>query len=341
MFQSFSGGQAWGYSTGGESREELSSRGSGGIDVVAGGLGVTVTRRLRLGIAVNRWTGRPQHWVRSERMESSASQRYRSAWTTTTEERFSGTNVSLGALFKPIEKLRVGFVFKASFDLARKSENTYRNTESFNEGASVSRGGGYESDGRVTYPHGIGAGIAFAPSGSLTVSADWTRRNWSKAGYAGRRSMGDVYLGDEAWDAHPWPTWTSRSSAGRDGVARQADARQLRVGAEYVVKRPRFAGLEGLPLRVGVFSDRQPFKTLELQAVDYLGLTAGLGLMWRRISVDWTYVNVRGNYKCCERDSESFNSGASFVWLAVYRAAEDGSDRFRSQRFYLSSTVRF
>lgn len=303
---------------------------SGGIDVVAGSVGLGLGRRLFLGIGVNHWTGVLRGSARSE---WDASQVYPGDRGTqfgtsevATEERIGGTNVNLGVLLQPSQKLSLGLVFKSSFDLTSARECTHRVSLTATGEDPFSGNDNWEerpSEGRTAWPRTLGAGVALRPNKSLTLSADLTLSRWSQAE---RREGGGGVYGDQ------WPTLVSNYyNPERPGYPRQANTRQLRLGGEYVLRRPRIARLQALPLRAGVFRDRQLFKTLALGDVDFLGLTAGFGLVWSRVSLDWAYVNVRGDYKCCEWEHP----------LTGLRVSQDGSDRFRSQRFYVSSSLTF
>ncbi len=311
-----------------------STRRSGGIDVVAGAMALRFTRRLLIGVAVNRWTGVLRGTARSAWEASqvypgrrSVGDRDTQAGTSevSTKERIGGTNETLGVLLEPSRKLGLGFVFKPSCELSSTREWTQRvSLTAIGEGPfSGTDSWSRSMEGRLSWPRTIGAGVALRPYKSLTLSTDVTLSRWSQAK---RRTRDPGLNGDQ------WPTLTSDyHGPERPGYPRQANTRQLRLGGEYQLRPPRVARLQGLPVRAGAFRDRQLFKTLALGDVDFLGLTAGFGLVWSRVSLDWAYVNVRGAYKCCEWEHPPTG----------LRVSQDGSDRYRSQRFYVSSRFTF
>ena len=336
-----------------------STQGSGGIDVVAAAL-AGGSERLRFGIAVNRWIGSPRSTVLSEaqsgfrnwgRPESRSELAFdllsRSQVETT--ERFAGTNVNLGVLVRPFRSFSAGLVYKSPFGLKWTHQTTTRCSETY----AMWRGSAHERDAGesgsrsyvsvgprdqelIDWPRTLGAGLAFRPSPSLTLSADMTHSSWSRAE---RRGL----LGEDTGRlVSQWPTLVDArvvyspadpQEPEHEGFPKQTDTRQLRLGGEYVVRRPGFGRLHSLPIRAGVFSDRQLFKTHQLQNVDFYGATLGVGLAWSRFAFDFAYVHVWGDYKCCERVLPEGGIRATFL--------EDGNDRYRSRRFYVTSSLKF
>jgi hypothetical protein len=138
-----------------------------------------------------------------------------------------------------------------------------------------------------------------------------------------------------------WPTYYDPSFPDNSYLPAQNDARQLRFGVEFVVRKPGLLGLVVLPLRAGFAYDRQIFKnTGDLTEVNYRGFTGGLGLVWSRVSLDFAYVFTAGafndDYLCpgptgCPGFSPDVE--ASFI--------RDENNSFHSQRLYVSTVVRF
>ncbi len=223
-------------------------------------------------------------------------------------ESFGGTSVGLGLLFRPVDRLRVAAVFKSPFDL---KVNGY--ARGLDETPSIQ---GSREEGRITWPLFMSAGLSVRPKDPLTLSFEWTLAKWSKAEYL----IAPAYPGGAqfrvAWPAMAWD---------REQPA-QANTHQLRLGAEYVVRLSGTLRLRAVPLRIGAFKDRQPFKTLDQSNLDFLGFSAGFGLAWSRVSVDGAYVTVGGAYRCCQRPERPFGDG----WM---RVVQDRNDGFRSHRF--------
>jgi hypothetical protein len=130
-----------------------------------------------------------------------------------------------------------------------------------------------------------------------------------------------------------WPTLYDPSQPEGGFNLAQVDTRQARFGVEYVIKDPKLLGLVVIPLRLGTFSDRQYFKdAISFDPVQYLGVTGGFGLVWRRVSLDLAYVHTRGEYNLSNVNEQP---GFTESW------AFDAPSEFRSNRLYVSTTLRW
>lgn len=309
---------------------------SGGLDIYAGSLGVSFTNRLYLGASVNLW----RKGSDSTRNALSASQYegFGPNFLTTTEKAhqdFRGTNVNVGAIFKPTTKLRLGLVFKTPFTMTYTASDTFssENQTGFSRRTIISE------QGDIHWPRTIGAGIAVLPSDALSLSADFTTSRWSGATYAQtittRRTNSrglDQTTMDDRTVTYPGLSDTLQPEDGNNPF--QNDSNQIRFGAEYVIRSPHIFHLAVLPLRVGAFTDRQIFKNKPgLGNVSFLGITGGFGLVWSHITLDFAYVHQSGSY----RESEGRYSDGYFI-RETHQARDD---EFRSNKFYVSTIIRF
>ena len=71
--------------------------------------------------------------------------------------------------------------------------------------------------------------------------------------------------------------------------------------------------------------------------MSFLGWSVGTGLVWPRFSLDVAFVSEGGGYHCCDYQGPVASGRATDQ---VTHAA-DGEDKYRSNKFYISTTVRF
>lgn len=314
----------------------------GGIDVVAASLGMSFTEKLALGVAVNMWRN---GFDRTRTYHQQVVTTSGSGTTRSTHDRdavfnddYSGKNFTIGFLAKPTRWLRLAGVYKTAFTMDYEY-GSYRVVVRTKDGATPTT---TETDvtktGPITWPKTIGAGFAIQPTDALTVSADLTHSAWSKSTIDETHTQVNRALqgaGLTSKTVTTWPLYRSLTVGESAANPRQADGLQMRLGAEYVVLKPGFAGLTGMPLRFGVFRDRQTTKnTPDLGDVYHLGLTGGLGFVWSRLSLDFAYVHTRGDSKCCEYETTDASG-------ATVKQTQDGTDAYRTHRVFVSSTVRF
>lgn len=265
---------------------------SGGFDVLAFGTGFQVSRRWRVGATVNRWFhGYDQTLDRQGAVTTHQTLRFDLA----------GWNVNLGAIWSPIENLNVGVVAKTPFDahvsIGRNRADAVDGDELINQASS--------SDVRLRLPGAVGVGLSWRPQSTLTLSADYTRSFWSGAridNYFTLLVQGPPRFNDSL-------TWPGLG-------ARQGDTREVRFGVERVLLFERAK----VPVRAGLFTDRQYYLLLDGTAPHSFGWTLGVGLVVGPLLLDAAYVreNLRFNNQEPDPDSQrrvSFVSGRAYFSL--------------------------
>lgn len=255
----------------------------GGFDVLAFASGLQVSRQVRVGLTLNRWwNGYAQEFERTVTNRPSRQ---------SVDFEFSGWNLNLGAIWSPIESLNLGAVFKSSFTADVKLS---RERSDFDADGSLLGSAAHESDSlEVDFPMAFGVGASWRPSSPLTLSADYTRTDWSSGtirNYFILTSQRPPFPPEKVveFDELPYPTLTDD----------QSDTEQVRLGLEYVVLRGRVRW----PLRAGFFTDQQLFRSYDpgldanSRSPSLYGLSAGTGIIIGRILADIAYVYEWGDY---------------------------------------------
>lgn len=275
---------------------------SGGFDVIALGSGLQLTRSLRAGAALNRWFN---GW--DQRLGRSATQR---PTIQTADFSFSGWNLNLGAIWSPVESLNLGAVYKTGF-----SADVTLSRERVDLVNPVTTNSHSSDDVTLDFPAAFGVGASWRPTSPLTVSADFTRTQWSKGkiyNYFTLPQTGEPLPPDFVFPELTYPNLG----------APQSDTEQIRVGAEYVVLKTRVKW----PLRAGYFLDRQLFRVLNDETPTLQGFTVGTGLIFGRMLIDVAYV---------------YESGSYFEAVDPELDAQDPPhSKLRSQRFLVSLIYR-
>jgi hypothetical protein len=174
--------------------------------------------------------------------------------------------------------------------------------------------------------------LAFMPNDTLTLSTDYTTSNWADATIDYTRTYGST--GQTSELTRFYPTFNDPDAAEETGQPRQVNSSQMRFGVEHVVRDPKLLGLTVLPVRFGVFFDRQLSKDDQtLDPVTNTGLTAGFGLVWSRLSVDVAYVQMRGQ---AHVGDYVVNTSEYFV-----KGETERPDKMRSHLLLTSVIVRF
>jgi long-subunit fatty acid transport protein len=328
----------------------LTGTGSGGLDIYALSLGVSFHPKVYVGVALNLWRKGAQlsRTVNLNETDNFSFADGSTAQSTTNQVRatnitssFKGTSVNVGLLLKPVDQIHVGLVYKSRFNM------TYASTTTLNQNVTGGLSPGQSSvvvtdTGTVRWPQTFGAGIAIFPVDVFTLSADFTTTNWSDATYAVVRSRVDTPVGGPSTTSTTsgvelFPTLADPSQPEQQGInARQVNTQQFRVGAEYALKKPGFLNLVALPLRAGAFTDRQLFKdtTPQLGNVNFIGVTGGFGFVWSHFTLDFAYIHESGSYR-----SGDFTQNLPSGEVVAHTA--DQEDKFHSNQFYVSTTVRF
>jgi len=313
---------------------------SQGIDVYSGGVGVTVARMLHIGAVLNLWRGGPSG-EDSRRISGSFSlptatgsltpSSYRSTYT----ETFTGTNVDVGVLFKPISRVSLGAVVHNKFNLTREYSYARQYT---NWGGSISSQE-YGENGAIEWPRSIGVGVAVRPASGLTVSTDYTRSSWSEATYIFTASDTQVINGrrttiDTAGDAI-YPTLFRPSAPVQQHFnVPQRDSSQLRMGGEFMWRRADTGLFAAIPIRAGVYRNRSLLPQSNGDERSGIGATIGTGVTWRQFSVDVAYSR------------ESISGKSSEFPLTVLNGfsesqKQDGVEITVLHRLMFSTTVTF
>ena len=182
---------------------------------------------------------------------------------------FKGHNFNIGALYNPIPNLNIGIVIKTPFDAAVKHESWFTTAIVYPTLPPI-----YSSfpppfeattDETLRMPLSYGLGIAYRFSDSYTVAMDLYRTEWDS--FTMTNSSGTIInpiTGQPIAD----------SSLGA--------TTQVRIGAEYLYIGDRFV----IPLRIGAFFDPTP---AEGGTEDYIGITLGSGLAYKRFVFDGVY----------------------------------------------------
>lgn len=272
----------------------------GALGTLSPALGFEVTDRLSVGVVMNIWD---QSLLPDNEWKVRRTYRNRlnllgigsglSAWSKLViaedYNNFSGTNFTLGALWRATERLSVGLVYHTKFTAdVEYSRYTY----------TVSRGGPSATPSRqernleYTFPSAIGLGLAYRfPNDKLTLSFDVTRREWNQ------------FVIDDPQN----PNVFLRRRSGVTGQAvsqSQVDPTYtVRVGGEYVFVDPKKPKQDFLPsLRAGFFYDPEPsggrkdfLNGLTTKGDgdpdDYLGVTLGAGMLIKdRVNIDAAYT---------------------------------------------------
>jgi long-chain fatty acid transport protein len=250
---------------------------SGGFDVIAFGSGLQVTRKLRLGLTLNRWfNGYTQTLDRQDDLgRRPSSQRVVFG--------LSGWNVNLGVIYSPVESLNLGAVYKNGFTGNVTLERARQEFDPAS-GELLSANWGYRSDVTLDFPAAFGVGASWRPVSPLTLSVDYTRTQWAQGAIHNFFTLpktGPIATADSL----PYPNLKPDQP--------QSDTEQLRAGVEYVV----IAGRLKVPLRTGFFSDRQLFPAPPNDAPPtFHGVTGGTGLIVGRLLIDFAYVYEWGSY---------------------------------------------
>jgi long-chain fatty acid transport protein len=258
----------------------------GGFDVITAGLGIQVSRKLRLGSTLNRWiNGYHATFVRTSPEEIPSRQEREQDLS------LRGWNMHFGAIWTPIADFNLGLVAKTPVDararLLRRRIDFDLDPAIFPPEKSAVR-----DDVVVRLPGAVGFGASWRVSNPLTASVDYTRSFWSRAyvqNYFNLTALGRVEVFDEQL---AYPDLTTETN--------QEDTEQIRAGLEYVF----LVGELKLPLRVGYFNDRQYFRTDDpdveggddAPAPRYKAFTAGTGIATGKFLFDVAYVHERGRY---------------------------------------------
>jgi hypothetical protein len=291
---------------------------SGGFDAISFATGWSLSRKVRLGVSVNRWLNgytQDRFLFRVARPRDT-----RAEWG------LQGWNMNVGAIFSPTESLNLAVVantpYTADIDLA-KSRIDYQVDQSGNL-VPVSQSAFESDDVTIDFPGAFGVGLSWRPQSQLTLSADYNRTLWSKA-YIYNYFV--VRVGDEGTNVAANSSMSASSvppPADRvfpklyypevDEVA-QVDSEQIRFGAEYVFIFDKFK----LPVRAGYFNDRQIVIDASGNAPRYHGMTAGTGIIVGPVLLDAAYLYEYGSYITSPNRQKVTQRMHRFLASLIYR----------------------
>jgi len=266
----------------------------GGFDVLAAGTGLRVFRGLRLGGTVNRWF----RGYSQSRFRTAVPERERQATKQEIDYRLRGWNVNVGLIWSPVETLNLGLVGKTPFtghlDLLRER------TDYFSEVVAdeFTTRNQHPGEVRIDFPGAAGVGASWRPRSAMTLSADYTRTFWSEGLIRNFFVLPPTLVGQtsrpeaQTFDELPYPTLDDE---------RQFDTEQIRLGVEYVAIGAKVK----VPLRAGVFTDRQYFADGAGNAPRFIGFSLGTGMILGPVLFDVAYVREQNTYL----DPESIDRG--------------------------------
>jgi long-subunit fatty acid transport protein len=258
---------------------------TGGFDVLAIGTGVKVTNRLRLGATVNRWFN-GYSVIQDKQFPGVIRQRR------ILEQDFgiSGWNSNLGFIYSPVEQFNIAGVFKTGF--LAKVDLTKTRTDFFfvstGEIEARTENSYHSDDVRLDFPWSLGFGISWRPRSTLTLSADYTRANWSEAWIYDYFTIGPTPLPGGEPPQPPPPVFYDRLPYPYVYLVEQNDTEEIRVGVEYVAIR----GALKIPLRGGYFNTKR-INVLGPTIQDpprFNGFAVGVGILMGPVLFDVAYT---------------------------------------------------
>jgi hypothetical protein len=260
----------------------FTSTGQGGFDVLAGGTGLRVFPWLRVGGTVNWWF----RGYSQSRFRSAVPERERQATNQDIDYRLRGWNVNLGLIWSPIEQLNIGVVGKTPFTgdspLGRERLDYFSVSQPTKNSAPG-------DDVLLEFPGAVGLGLSWRPRSAMTLSADYTRTFWSQGRIRNFYFLPPTLPGQSpppaplVFDELPYPTLDDPE---------QFDTEQFRFGIEYVVLGTRLK----VPLRAGVFTDRQYFADGGGTPPVFVGFSVGTGVIIGPVLFDVAFVREQNTY---------------------------------------------
>jgi len=323
-------------------------RSNGGFDVYALGTGLRLTRSLRLGFTVNRWTnGYTQSLQRTVLREDPPTKRPQRDFDL--DFRPSGWNFNLGAMWSPVEPLNLAAVYKTAFSAGTKLDKARRDYWGpLGSPEEITTNAGFSDAVDLEFPSAYGLGISWRPRDTVTLSADFTRTRWSQAritnyfdlAATGQASEDGVPAVPPGPNVYPYPLQypslkavpASDNPSDPAALAGQRDSAQVRLGVEWVLIR---GGLK-VPLRAGYFKDRQILPDVAGDAPWFNGFTGGVGLVLHGLLFDVAYVYEVGKYSVADAvvGGGDFDVPPSTTPVTVRNAVRTG-------RLYASISYRF
>lgn len=331
--------------------ERVTPEQSGAFHTLSVSVGYQVTSRLSLGASVNYWFG---DWTARGNIDfrllvprpgSEAPLEMRLFDVEFNQQQsLRAFNLNLGFLLK-YPHLSVGGVTRLPFSGNYKLRERDTATDFLNRdeaGNPTPTPTEFEVASQLRWPRSAGVGAAFRPFRGLTLAAEYTRSQWSRAlisDVPGGALLTDRDPVDGA--GNPIPTFTNRNFFDLESAAKSVtrDTSEWRGGAEYLVLAHKLV----VPLRVGIFRDHFPiidFATRKGRTIR--GWTAGTGINLKHLVLDLAFerrrsdgtVGLRLNRQGApagEPTAESVSENRLVASL-IYRAGDDDAIK-RALRF--------
>lgn len=291
---------------------EFKVDGHGGFDTISLSSGFEIRSNLRAGVTINRWiNGFSQTVDRPDRD-------IKSTWD------IAGTNFNFGLLFAPVPRLNLGAVLKTQFTADITLTKT--RTDSIPRPADPDTGivpdpevieDTLSGKALIRFPRVYGFGLSYRATNTITLSADFTRTEWSKA------TITDFFSlkagGVERYGTLPFP-------AVQEGARGQANTNQVRAGAEWVLRLGN-SGNVLFPLRAGVFRDGQPVVKRLRAGVDaqifeykpaFTGLTAGAGVTIGGVLLDVAFIREYGKVPISRTGDDIYDANTSIKYNRIF-----------------------
>lgn len=276
----------------------------GAFHTLAASGGYQITSRLSLGVAldywIGEWTARGEGRFRLLAVNATGGgerppqvlELSGSDGTFDFEQSLRGLNVTTGLLLR-YPRLSLGGVLRLPFAGDYSLAETGRSEERELGQPTIIEERDVSMRSRLRWPRSAGVGIALRPWRGVTLAADYSRSQWSRA------SIEDVPDG---------ALLTNAATPDATGVAQTRfqdlnffdlqpssqtttlDTSQWRAGAEYLLSLPRVV----VPLRGGLFRDRSPVRQIGSQQGRRIrGFTLGTGLNFSRFVLDVAFERRR------------------------------------------------
>ncbi|XPS90272.1 membrane protein, predicted to be involved in aromatic hydrocarbon degradation [Desulfosarcina variabilis str. Montpellier] len=242
---------------------------SGGLSALGLTYSVIPVRRWRFGIGftVNIWDAgfNPSQWEETTRQTWSGTlngNRFNMVTEIYNKYTFSGYNVNLGVLWKPIkDRLQIGAVFKSPFkaDISHEKRTSSDLQYPDEPEADVTNSTRVVTDETLEMPMSYGLGLSYRLRPNFIVNLDFYRTEWS-----------DFVLEDAQGNR------TSPISGKPIDESAVDATHQIRLGGQYLFLRPGSSINDyEFPLRAGVFYDPAP---AEGSPDDFYGFSLGSGM---------------------------------------------------------------
>jgi long-subunit fatty acid transport protein len=245
---------------------------SGSLAVLAPAIAVDVTDSLSLGLTLNLWNDditRASSFNKTQTEKGVIEYYGANPFSSVTDDRFEvrrGYSVVLGAMYRLSKQWTLGAVVKPAFTL----DLDHRRSVSYEDEYTPRERTEAESDAELEMPLVAGAGVAWRPSDPLTISFDATWTQWS-----------EFSMNENGVDRNPLTDLP-------EDEGQCKDATTCRLGAEYLLVRPKFI----VPLRCGLGYDPGP----AIDQVDaFYTASVGTGLQVGRFAFDVGYEMRWGN----------------------------------------------